>query len=179
MCQCLGILGNGTERRFVAESVRTVPVKIKLQPCGDYQIGPELLRRNAYVYHSRIMFSRSRKKFVAWIALFAVIFAAFAPASFANALNLGQGVDVGGICHSGTVSAYPGDPLLPTGGAAAHEHCAFCTIGAPLVAAHRVVAVVALLDLPHAIVPTQRNDALPPDAVAFHPLSPRAPPRAH
>ena len=123
------------------------------------------------------MFARSRKKVVALIALCAVVFAALIPAmsSFARALTDGEVVaDVvasGGICTTG-------DPAVPANRIATHGHCAFCTLGAPLVSAPRVDALVATLAVPTPAPRAQRNDALPRDAVAFHPLSPRAPPRA-
>ena len=122
------------------------------------------------------MLTRSRKKFVTWIALFAVIFAVLMPAtsSFARSLTYSDIVALGGIC---TTAHNAGDPTVPGDRTALRGHCAFCILGAPLAAGHRMDALLTTLDTPAVARHLPRNDALPRDAVAFHPLNPRAPPR--
>lgn len=121
------------------------------------------------------MFTRSRKQLVALIALTAVVFAALMPATsaFARVLSGDHALALGGICTAHDVSEPA--PLSPDAG---KSHCAFCTFGAPLVSAQRVDALFATLDAPAAVPHIYRNDALPRLAIAVHPLSPRAPPRA-
>ena len=121
------------------------------------------------------MLTRRRKKFVALIALFAVIFAALMPAtaSFARVLTNGDIVPLSGVCSTNSVM---GDPAIPLERAATHGHCAFCTLGAPLAPGHRVDALLAVIDVPTLLHHVPGNDALPRDVVAFHRLSPRAPP---
>ena len=120
------------------------------------------------------MLTRSRKKFVAWIALCAVLFAALMPATsvFAHTLSAADTVALGGICT--THDASEPAPLER----ATYGHCAFCTLGAPVVSAPRVDALLATLDAPAPVPQVHRNHTLPRDVVAVHPLSPRAPPRA-
>ncbi|HTD90872.1 MAG TPA: DUF2946 family protein [Burkholderiales bacterium] len=122
------------------------------------------------------MLTRSRKQFVALIALFAVIFTALMPAtsSMTRTLTNADVVALGGICST----AHEGEPAVPADRAATHGHCAFCSLGTPLVPGHRADALLAVLDVPSLVHPLLRNDTLPRDVVAFHPLSPRAPPRA-
>ncbi|HTE16256.1 MAG TPA: DUF2946 family protein [Burkholderiales bacterium] len=110
------------------------------------------------------------------IALCAVTFAALLPAtsSFARTLMSGDVVTLGAICTSHA----PADPVMPVEPAATHGHCAFCTLGAPLVSAPRVEILLVTLDVPATVSQAHRNHALPRDVVAIHPLSPRAPPRA-
>jgi hypothetical protein len=121
------------------------------------------------------MFTRSRKKISALIALFAVIFAALMPATsaFARTLSTDHVVALSSICttHDASGSA----PVAPT---AINGHCAFCTMGAPLVSAPRVDALLVTLGALASVPQVHRNDALPRDVVAIHPLLPRAPPRA-
>lgn len=124
------------------------------------------------------MLTRRTKKLTALIALFAVVFAVLMPATSAVArtLSADYALALSGICTTGTTHD-AGEPA-PLKRAATHGHCAFCTLGAPLVSALRVDARVATLDAPASVPPAPRNEALPRDAVALHPLSPRAPPRA-
>ena len=124
------------------------------------------------------MFTRSHKKLVALIALLAVMFAALMPAASAFARTLSADyayayASSGSICTMQDANS-PAAPAVP----AAHEHCVFCTVGAPAVLAPRAVVPARVVDTPAALPRVHRNDALPRDAVAFHPLSPRAPPRA-
>ncbi len=121
------------------------------------------------------MFTRSRKKLTALIALLAVLFAALMPATsaFARTLSADHALALSGICTTHDAS----EPA-PMERAATHGHCAFCSLGAPLVSAPRVDALLATLDAPTPVPHVHRNPALPRDAVALHPLSPRAPPRA-
>lgn len=124
------------------------------------------------------MFTRSRTKLVALMALVAIVFAALLPASsaFARAFTNTDVVAMGGICATTDGVA---DPAVPVGHAIQHGHCAFCTFGAPLVSVPHVAALLAKLDAPASERYVHRNDALPRDRVAVHPLSPRAPPRAN
>ncbi len=126
-----------------------------------------------------IMFTRSRKKSVSLIALLALLFAALIPsaASYARVLQATDVVALGGVCV--TEYAVGDEPSQsPVKHSARHGHCAFCTLGAPLVFAARFDTVLATLAAPVATPPAHANDTLPRDAVAVHPLSPRAPPRA-
>lgn len=121
------------------------------------------------------MFTRSRKKLTALIALFAVIFAALMPATsaFARTLSADHAVALSGICTTHDASG-----PAPAAPAATNGHCAFCTLGAPLVYAPRVDAWLVTLGVISSVPHIHRNDALPRDVVAIHPLLPRAPPRA-
>ena len=123
------------------------------------------------------MFTRSRKRTVALIALLAVMFAALMPgaASYASVLQATDVVALGGVCVTDyAASEQPSQSPLEQ--SARHGHCAFCTLGAPLVSAARFDTLLATLAEPAAPPPAHANDTLPRDAVAVHPLSPRAPP---
>jgi hypothetical protein len=122
------------------------------------------------------MFTRSRKKFVAWIALVALIFAAWVPATpaFARAPWNADFATLGALCSSYA----PGDPAAPAGPGVLHGHCASCANGAPLVFALPVDVLLATVDAPASAPRMHRNATLPRDRVALHPLSPQAPPRA-
>ncbi len=121
------------------------------------------------------MFTRSRKKLTALIAIFAVIFAALmlATSAFARALSADHALALSGICTTHDVS----EPA-PAAPVATNGHCAFCTLGAPLVSVPRVDALLVTLGALSSVPHVHRNDALPRDVVALHPLLPRAPPRA-
>jgi hypothetical protein len=121
------------------------------------------------------MLPRCRKKLVALIALFAVAFAALMPATsaFARVLSGDAAVVLGSICTTHEVTDTAPPAHISDGG-----HCAFCTLGTPLIFAQRVDALLTTLDAPAALPHLYCNDALPRNTVAVHPLSPRAPPRA-
>ncbi len=121
------------------------------------------------------MFTRSRKKLTALIAFLAVVFAALMPATSAVARTLSEdyALTLSGIC-----TTHDASKPAPVDRTTSHGHCAFCTLGAPLVSTPRVDALLVTLDAPASMPQVQRNDALPRDVVALHPLSPRAPPRA-
>ena len=121
------------------------------------------------------MFTRSRKKLTALIALLAVVFAALNPATSAVARTLS---DDYALTLSGICTTHDASKPAPLDRRITHGHCAFCTLGAPLVSAPRVNALLVTLDAPASMPLVQRNDALPHDVVALHPLSPRAPPHA-
>lgn len=126
-----------------------------------------------------VMFTRSRKKSVALIALLAVMFAALMPGAtaYARVLQATDVVALGGVCVTNYIVGDEQSPA-PVKHSARHGHCAFCTLGAPLVSAARFDILLTSLSVPAAVPPAHANDTLPRDAVAVHPLSPRAPPRA-
>lgn len=120
------------------------------------------------------MFNRRRNRFISLIALCAVIFAALMPAtsSFARMLSSPDVVALGGIC-----TTHEGEPAVPAEHSVLHGHCAFCSLGAPLVSMPRVDVLLVTLDAPLFVSHLPRNDALPRDVASVHPLIPRAPPR--
>ena len=126
------------------------------------------------------MFPRSRKKFVALIArctVMMVVFAALMPATSALARTMSADYALADALGNSICTTHDaGSPVAPA--PAAHEHCVFCTVGAPAVLAPRAHVLRVVLDAPVALLQVHPNDALPRDAVALHPLSPRAPPRA-
>ncbi len=128
------------------------------------------------------MFTRGRKKFVALMALCSVLFAALMPTTsvYARALSADQVVALAVICSSAheSVASGPGAPAVPLLPLKGQGHCAFCNMGVPLLLGSRIDVQVRVLDIPPAAQPALRNDTLPCDGVAVHPLSPRAPPRA-
>lgn len=117
---------------------------------------------------------RNRSRYVTLIALCAVIFAALMPAtsSFARMLSSADVVALGGIC-----TTHEGEPATPADRVFLHGHCAFCSLGAPLVSMPRVDVLLATLDAPLFVSHLPRNDVLPRDVASVHPLVPRAPPR--
>ena len=133
------------------------------------------LRSSALRHDNYPMFTRSRKKLTALIALLAVVFAALNPATSAVARTLS---DDYALTLSGICTTHDASKPAPLDRRITHGHCAFCTLGAPLVSAPRVNALLVTLDAPASMPLVQRNDALPHDVVALHPLSPRAPPHA-
>lgn len=122
------------------------------------------------------MFSSRRKSFAAWIALFAVLYAAATPL-FAALRAQPQSDFFGALCTLGGVKEAPNQPAVPSENGASHQqHCVLCVSGAwqpPLEASPGIPAPEA-----SGTAVLQGRERVAPDFSALlRSLSPRAPPR--
>ncbi|MFN7086907.1 MAG: DUF2946 family protein [Burkholderiales bacterium] len=120
----------------------------------------------------------SCRRFAAWIALFAVSFAAAFPAA-AAARHLSGPLAYAQVCRSGNADAAADVQQTPaprSPGGAHPAHCPFCSSGdwqAPAVSG----AAVVVVRVAERLLPATGDDLRPHDATAFSPTCPRAPPR--
>jgi len=131
------------------------------------------LHRCTRLADNRGMFTRSSRKWVAWIASLAVILAAWMPAAPAGASASIDALILGSIC----ASHRPAEPAVPGKSGLSHSHCGFCVVGHSLILASPAEVPLATVGAPESLFRAIRNELLPRDGVAVHPLSPRAPPR--
>ncbi|MBX9812816.1 MAG: DUF2946 family protein [Burkholderiales bacterium] len=116
-------------------------------------------------------------RFAAWIALFAVLFAAVSPA-VAAVRYLSDPIAFAEICRAGNAGAAADaqETPVPQPGAARQAHCIFCISGSWQASA----VSVFVFDIPRVselVLPVEGDAPRPYDSTAFSPSSPRAPPR--
>lgn len=123
------------------------------------------------------MFPRARKKLIACIALFALVFSALWPTAYGAANTATTDVLIAAtLCSVDGVQHAP--PATPDGAPSVphHKHCAFCASGVSVFVPAGTLVLIADAPAPVAVLPSH-PELLPPDGVALQPLSPRAPPR--